>query len=368
MVVQNGPGATTKNIAIKPQDSSVYVGVGFGQYAGNIYSFTLSQLDTAYNSATPADFLSAGTLFNPAATGSQSGAGLFFDNNGYLFSGGDGITVFRPDSAICYDRSAGSSDGNYDTLTFDPARNEVLKVPGNSSTGVLYNAGQFEPGAWTAMSGGSGSWTSGANWLLAAVPTGGTANVTLAGTLAAPLSVTLDGNQSAGSISFDVSGSNGYELSQGTGNGTLKLGTTSGASITVVRGHHSISAPIVLEGNLAVMNLPGTALLLSGNVSQDAGVAASLGLSGGGTLILSGTNSFSGGIALDGGRLVLMHPYDLPDGSAIMVGDPISFQTPAAITPQAAAAVPEPSGLAVALLAGAGFFALRRCFRLAVRR
>ena len=75
--------------------------------AGNIYSFSLSQIDSAYNSGTPIDFLAGGTLFNPTGTGSQSGAGMFFDNDGYLFSGGDGITVFRPDGTICYDQPSG---------------------------------------------------------------------------------------------------------------------------------------------------------------------------------------------------------------------------------------------------------------------
>ena len=373
VVVSNGPGATT-NIAVKPQNGSVYVGLGFGPHAGQIFSFTLGQIDNAYKTSTPLDFLSAGTLFNPAATGSQSGAGMFFDNNGYLFSGGGGTTVFRPDGTICFDQSAGSADGNYDMLTFDPARNEVLKVPYNSTTGVLYNAGEFEPGAWTATSGGMGSWTNAANWLLAGVPTSGTANVTFAGTLAAPISVTLDGNQSAGSLAFDVSGSDGYTISQGTGSGTLKLGTSSGASITDVRGDGSISAPVVLEGNLAVADLPGTALLFSGNVSQDAGVTASLNLSGGGTLILSGTNSFSGGVTVDGGRLVVQQPYSLPDGASLTIGDPMALAgsvVGAAGAPQGPTAVPEPSGLALTFSSGLAAFALspaiRPCRAAAVR-
>jgi len=143
VVVDNDPGATTA-MAINPKNNSVYVGVGFGPDQGKIYSFSLSQIDSAYNLAAPIDFISGGTLFNPAGTGSQSGGGMFFDDNGYLFSGGDGITVFRPDGTICYDQPAGAADGYYETLIYDPANNGVLKVPYGSTTGTLYNATAFE--------------------------------------------------------------------------------------------------------------------------------------------------------------------------------------------------------------------------------
>ena len=86
---------------------------------------------------------------------------MFFDNNGYLFSGGDGITVFNPSGVVVYD-AAGSADGYYDGLIYDPAHNGVLEVPYGSSSGTLYNAGDFEPAFWT--NGQGGSWSSAANW------------------------------------------------------------------------------------------------------------------------------------------------------------------------------------------------------------
>jgi hypothetical protein len=146
VVIDNGPGATT-SIAVNPANDRVYLGIGFGADAGNIYSFSLNQIDAAYTSSTPIDFRSTGTLFNSLTTGSQSGAGMFFDSNGYLFSGGDGFTVFRPNGTIAYDQPAGSADGFYESLTYDPANNEVLKVAPFSespSTGTLYNATEFE--------------------------------------------------------------------------------------------------------------------------------------------------------------------------------------------------------------------------------
>ena len=152
VVIDNGPGATT-SIAINPQNHALYVGVGYGADQGKIYSFSSSQIDAAYAGTTIS--FSSGTLFNSAATGSQNGAGMFFDDNGYLFSGGDGITVFRPNGTICYDQSAGSADGYYESLTYDPATNEVLKVPYGSSTGTLYNAADFEFSGGVSLSSGT---------------------------------------------------------------------------------------------------------------------------------------------------------------------------------------------------------------------
>ena len=102
---------------------------------------------------------------------------------------------------------------------------------------------------------------------------------------------------------FNVANSNGYTLSQGTGNGALTLGTSAaGASITVLSGTHTISAPLVLAGSLAVSTTGGGSLQL-GNVT-DAPLGSALVLSGNGQLILSGTGSFADGTTVSGGTLV----------------------------------------------------------------
>ena len=367
-VVINGETGATTSIATNAQNNRLYVGVGFGTDAGKIFSFSQGQIDAAYAGA-PIPF-SAGTVFNPNATGSQSGGGMFFDSNGYLFSGGDGITVFRPDGTICFDRPAGSADGYYETLTYDPATNQVLKVApfsASPSTGILYNAGDFEPATWTNASGGK--WGAGSNWIGRPLTTA--ASLVFAGSTNGTATVLLDGSQTAASLQFgDNSSSSSYVISAGTGGGLMLGNTSDGAAIIVASGTQTISAPIVLEASLTVTNSAGTALLFSGNVGQDTGVTAALSLSGGGTLILSGMNSFGGGVTVDGGTLVLQQPYSLPDGSSLTVGGPMAFASPAvsaAIAPQAAA-VPEPAGLAMVLAAGAAAFFLRRRFRIVVPR
>ncbi len=357
-VIQNGPGATTA-IAINPQNGSLYLGAfSLTTYTTNIYSFTLSQIDTTYNTQTPLDFLTAGALFTRQGAGSQSGGGMFFDNNGYLFSGGDGLTVFNPSGVVVYD---GPLPGGYAWLTYDPAHNAVLEVPYGSSSGTLYNTGDFEPASWT--SGQGGSWSSAANW--SGRPFTTVAALTFAGSTSGTAVVSLDGDQSAAGLQFgDSSAASSYAITAGTG-GTLTLGTAAnGASIAVESGTQAISAPMVLAGNLAVSGSAGAILNLSGDIGQQAGVSAALTLSGG-VLILSGSNSFSGGVTVLDGTLEMQHPYDLPDGSSVTIGDPTAFSGVIASTadsPRGTAAVPEPGGLAL-LIAGGTTLSLRRAWR-----
>ena len=237
---------------------------------------------------------------------------------------------------------------------------------------VLTPATSATSGIWIFTGGTAGSWTNGNNWSPATVPTSGTATVTFPGTLGAPIKVTLDGNQSAGALLFDASGTNGYTLAQGTG-GVLALGTSAGASIAVVGGTNAISAPIVLAGNLAVSISGGGSLDISGSVSQTAGTSAALNLGGDGQLILSGPNSYSGGTTVSGGTLDVLDWASLPDGSALTVGSGagLLFGQPLAtspgILPDSAVGVPEPGMLGLLAAGGACLVAVRIVRRRRVR-
>ena len=60
----------------------------------------------------------------------------------------------------------------------------------------------------------------GGNWTNSTVPNGGTvAFAGVPGAVPFPLTVVLNGNQSAGALLFSVSNGNGYILSQGSGAG-----------------------------------------------------------------------------------------------------------------------------------------------------
>ena len=112
----------------------------------------------------------------------------------------------------------------------------------------------------------------------------------------------------------------------------------------------------MLAGNLAVSTPAGDSLELSGDVSGD---AASLTLGGGGQLILSGSNDYTGGTTVNAGTLYVSNSAGLPDGTNLAVGaggtfifEPLAAAAPIAVSPLAVTAVPEPSTF-VLLVAGA---------------
>jgi autotransporter-associated beta strand protein len=361
VVVGSSPGATT-SIAINPTNNSVYIGVGYDgndlTQTGKIYSFSLSLIGSAYSSGIPINFTS-GTPFNPAGTGFQNGGGMFFDKNGYLFSGGDGFTVFQPNGTICFDQPVAGVYG-YAPVTYNAANNEVLYVPdvaSGPSTGILYNAADFEPAFWTNPAGGT--WGLGSNWSGSPLSTVGA--LVFAGSTSGTATVTLDGSRSANALQFgDSSAAGSYTIGTGTA-GALTLGTSTGTWITVVSGTNAISAPIVLAGSLAVSASAGASLQL-GNISQGTTPAA-LSLSGDGKLVLSGSDNYTGGTTVDGGTLDVTNPSALPDGSALTVGsDATAFgassSAPAAFQ-DSPAAVPEPGTLALLAAGGLAWFAAR---------
>ena len=297
-------------------------------------------------------------LGSPVAGGTYSGD--------LINLGGSPLTILG--GSIAFGGSPAVGDYRlFSGLAGTPANLNLLGLPAfplgetySLSTGVesgfLDLVVALSGGTWTGLA-GTTSWASAGNWSPAMVPTSGT--VTLAGVPTSPTTVTLDGNQSAGALVLDVADSNGYTFAQGA-SGALTLGTSAGAPIIVISGTHSISAPLVLAGSLAVSATGGASLALSGSVSE-AGPGTALGLSGDGQLILSGTGNYSGGTTVYGGTLYVATLTALPDdmGLAIGAGGTLVFDpTQAAAAPQAQAgsplgAVPEP-GTILLLLAAFG--------------
>ena len=133
----------------------------------------------------------------------------------------------------------------------------------------------------------------------------------------------------------------------------------------MLSGTHTISAPIVLAGpSLVASTTAGGVLDLSGNVSQAPGVSAGLSLSGGGKLILSGTNSYSDGTTVIGGTLDVMNPAPCSPGSSLTVGDGNAFAfdhlAASSLITNSPVAAPVPEPNTVALLA-AGAVGLLGC-------
>jgi fibronectin-binding autotransporter adhesin len=148
-------------------------------------------------------------------------------------------------------------------------------------------AAQVAAGNWNNAAGGS--WALPTNWSSNTLPSGPGAQASLGLIIAAPRTVTLDGDVFVGNLVFN--NANAYTLAQGTG-GTLFINNAgSTGSIQVLAGSHSISAPVSLDATGVVTNVTGgSTLTMSGNVSGSGGITKL----GAGTLILSGSNSFNG--------------------------------------------------------------------------
>ena len=156
--------------------------------------------------------------------------------------------------------------------------------------------------------------------------------------------------------SYTIAGSNSLTLQEPGGS----------PQITVLAGSHTISAPLVLAGDLAVGISGGDSLLLSGNLSGD----ASLTLSGGGQLILSGSNGYGGGTVVGGGTLYVTNSAALPDGMSVAVGagsalifDPAvtAFSPGTASAASQISPVPEPSTLALLGIGAIALLGFDRC-------
>ena len=354
-----------------------------GTLAGTTLGGTIGSLVQAQSGATiaPGAGLSAGQYGILNLTGGlNTNATLAFDlgtpvsggvSTGDLINlGGSALTVLG--GSITF--AANSLPGDYRLFenvgSIDNLNNFVLPgVNGDAyalstpGTGYIDLVITCTSEAWNRNT--SGSWAASGNWSPTAIPTIGT--VMFAGTPTAPLTVTLDGNQSAGALVFDTSSTNGYTLSQGTGGGALTLGTPSaGGSITVVSGTHTISAPLVLAGNLAV-SMPGgsTTLNVSGSIGEASPGGMTLTLDGPGTLVLSGTaNSYTGGTYVDEGTLIVNNSGAIYDGASLTVGaggvfifDPSVIAAPGktasggAVSLTMVSAVPEPGTITLLVAA-----------------
>ena len=125
--------------------------------------------------------------------------------------------------------------------------------------------------------------------------------------------IVLDVNPSLKALSF--SGSN-YALSSGS----LTLHSNTGtATVTVSSGTQSIASMVTLSSSLSIAPAAGSQLTISGNVGE-ASPRQALSLTGAGRLILSGTDSYSGGTNVEAGKLVLASNTAFPDGTSLTVG------------------------------------------------
>jgi len=273
-----------------------------------------------------------------------------------------------------FDFSSGSQSGTF-TNTFGsnvvsnlPTLDPTLRWMFDYPTGVLsvVNVPTFSGSAtWTGAS--SALWNSGDNWIdgnsfndvpgvSPRLPGRDTANFSGSGSVAP---IILDANPNLKALTF--SGTN-YTLS----GGSLTLESVSGpATVNVSGGTDTIGSALTLASatDITVTNAVDR-LLISGDI----GGTGALLKTGDGTLVLSGTNSYSGGTIVNVGTLIATTSAAFLDGSSLTVGaggtlifDPSVSGAPAMAQSQSLAVspVPEPGTLALLGVAVCGAIVYR---------
>jgi autotransporter-associated beta strand protein len=276
-------------------------------------------------------------------------------SNGQTLTSGPLVTVFAMS-----DRNLGDFSDNAPVIQQDEA------------TLAIFNAAIKTPATWNTS--GSGSFNDYTKWTTSAVPSGPGQTVVINAPVLSPTTITLDATQYLGLLTLGNSASNsaGYTLAAGTlsnGNGgTLIINNLDTAGIiSVTSGSNAISAPIVLQTGLVIASTAGSSLNISGNFTEGTS-GMSLSVGGGGVVILSGSNSYTGGTTVTSGTLVLDGASSLLAGSSLSIGSVgdssgsvVPSRAPIAITVPA----PEPPTLlmlAVAVALAAALYRRRGYF------
>ena len=200
---------------------------------------------------------------------------------------------------------------------YSGATGGVFNLSSLSNFWFTVNQTVIADGIWLPT--GSGNWdgSTTANWSNGHIP-----NAAGAGQLfraaAANATVTLVGNQTVGSVSFN--NSNSYTLAAGA-SGALTLDNSgSSAAVTDTAGNHTLSVPITLNSNTVMSVLSnGDTLSITGNIGGAAALAvSSLGVNSRLNTVslvnLSGNNNYGGGTEVQKGILQLGSNTAASDG------------------------------------------------------
>jgi fibronectin-binding autotransporter adhesin len=269
-----------------------------------IYEFDFSGADQAA--------LTAGVTYGIELWDSATGNTFYLNRNGGVqtYAGGQNYSALSPD---------GLGDDNQVTMS-TVVRGAVAGATNpRDLTFAVYPAGiAIANSTWAGP--GGGSWSTAGNWTNTLVPTNKGDSATFGTNIAAPSTVTLDGNHTVATITFATG--NSYTIAQGT-SGTLTInGGALSAAINDQTGNHTVSAPIALVAgvNLAVGAATNT-LTLSGGVSGAGGIteAGNNVNQGIGTVVLGAADTYAGGTTVNSGTLIAGAAHSLPDNQPLTI-------------------------------------------------
>ncbi len=142
----------------------------------------------------------------------------------------------------------------------------------------------------------AGTWTTDSNWT-PSEPNGASDTATFGSVITAPRTVTLNADRTIGNVVFD--NANAYTVAPAAAQ-TLTIGDGTGSrQLQVITGSHTIAAPVALGSNVGVDVVTGQTLALTGPVSG----GGALTKTSGGTLRLTGSNSYTGDTTVSGGTI-----------------------------------------------------------------
>jgi len=178
-----------------------------------------------------------------------------------------------------------------------PTRFSVFRLL--ALTGLLLSGGALSAQVYWDGGGAADAWGTAANWNPNGVP-GNASQVIFDNSFVStlPTAITLGGNRSASSLTFDTT--DDLALTNGSGSRTLTLASGDITRTSASGGTQTFSfATLALGGNSA-MNIGGSgSLVINSAVTGN----ATLTKTGGGVLVLGGPNTFTGNVAVNAGTL-----------------------------------------------------------------
>jgi autotransporter-associated beta strand protein len=165
--------------------------------------------------------------------------------------------------------------------------------------GLLLSGGAAPAQVYWDGGGFADTWGTASNWSNNTVPGSGTDVVfdnTYVGTL--PSAITLTANRSADTLTFDTA--DDLALTNGSGSRTLSLTSGDITRTSDSGGTQTLSFTTLALGGNSAMNIGGTGSLVINSAMTG---AATLTKTGAGLLVLGGTNTFTGNVAVNAGTL-----------------------------------------------------------------
>ena len=283
-------------------------------------------------------YVNGGTLSVPQVQNAPGATGNLYFNGGTLqatAASGDFLQSIGGGTLHAYVQARGGViDSNGNSITI----NQVLAHDPSDPTA---DGGLTKAGAGTLTLTGANTYSGGT--------TIGGGVLQFANTTAMPASGTVT-VESGAALAVNAGGTNEFTA------GTSGPGTIGG----LLAGVGSRGAPVSWTSGailgIDTTNAGGGILTYAGDIVNPAGNTLGLTKLGSNTLVLSGTNTYAGGTTVLSGTLVLMNNEALADGTSLTVGDAAAafgaVAVPAAASPGAPAAVPEPGTLVLLLTAG----------------